>query len=147
MNITTQQCLALAPSVRAIKFVELQTKKSRLEYIRNALMTSDRWMLKGLITIFNNQTEDEQSDLVTKVNNGIGFTGIDAEILSSFALRAISRGGRQAILDLSRPVDAHNFLSAPCVAILRKKMQKYACQLSRIADNTTPIVKKPKSNA
>lgn len=34
---------------------------------------------RGLLVIYNNQTEDEKSDAATKENNGTGFTGVDAK--------------------------------------------------------------------
>lgn len=34
---------------------------------------------KGLLVMYNNQTEEEQCNASTKENNGIGFTGFDAK--------------------------------------------------------------------
>ena len=85
--------------------------------IRENLASSDEWCLRGLIAIFNGQTEDEKATATTKEDNGIGFTGVDAELLTSFAIQYIDRGrltGKQMIY-------------------LRKKITKYAAQLWWVA--------------
>ena len=59
--------------------------------IRANLEASDKWLCHGLIAIFNKQTEDEKQDGRTSHDNGIGFNGVDAEILSN-ALAGLSAG-------------------------------------------------------
>jgi len=56
----------------AVTFASLTTKKARIAYVREALATSEKWAVRGLIRIFENQTEDEQAltSLATKVNKG-----------------------------------------------------------------------------
>lgn len=124
-------------------FTELKTKKARIEFIRGKLQTDDRWALKGLLTVFDNQTEDEQRSESVQEHNGIGFTGIDGEIMTSFAKRAISKGVRQALAN-KEPVSIDAIFTPSQAAIFRRKIGKYAVQLAREADAKTPLVKTPK---
>lgn len=87
------------------------------EFITEKLMESDRWLYRGILSIFNFQTRDEQMTESTNKNNGVGFNGIDAPILSSFA----------------KQINARGFLTPKQKACAQKMMRKYAGQLSRIA--------------
>ena len=53
--------------------------------IQQMLETRDIAVTKALVLIYNKQTAAEQSREATVENNGIGFTGVDGEILTSFA--------------------------------------------------------------
>jgi len=105
-----------------MKYADIKTKKAKVQHIRTMLGTNLNWASKGAIRIFENQTADEQNVGDTVENNGIGFTGVDAGILSSFAKQIIK--GRT--------------MSLKQQAILFKKMPKYAGQLERM---TRDIVK------
>lgn len=100
------------------KFNELKTKKDRIAYIREAIANDIRWAYRALVVIYANQTSDEQSAGETKHHNSIGFTGADAEILSSFAEQHQQRGS----------------LSPRQCEILQGKMPKYAKQLLESAN-------------
>lgn len=100
-----------------MKYADIKTKKDKIAHIRVQLGSSMAWASKGVIRIFENQTADEQNCEATIEHNGIGFTGADAEILSSFAKQIIN--GRT--------------MSVKQRALLLKKMPKYAGQLQRIA--------------
>lgn len=99
------------------KFADLNTKAARTAHIRQMLGTNEHWAIKGLLRIFENQTADEQNNEQTRYDNGIGFTGADAEILSSFAKQVLK--GRT--------------LSVKQKKILHKKMPKYAKQLEGVS--------------
>lgn len=86
--------------------------------IRAKLESNDKWLCHGLVAIFNKQTAEEQRDGQTQEDNGIGFNGVDAEILTSFAMQFIER----------------SFLTPKQLTITRKKMLKYAGQLTKIAN-------------
>ena len=73
--------------------------------------------VKALLWIYKFQTEDEKQSDSTRELNGVGFTGVDGEILSSFAKQVINR----------------HFLSEKQMVILRKKIKKYETQMSKIA--------------
>lgn len=100
----------------------------------------DAWVIRGLFTILANQTPEEQMAGVTVEDNGLGFNGADAEILTSFALQA------QMVVDrLSQAPDpalrAQRYskaLSPKQMEIARKKMLKYAGQLAAHANATKP---------
>ncbi len=98
---------------------DLKTKKARIEYIKHQIETNDKWLLKGLIAIYDRQTADEKTMKATIEFNGVGFNGVDSEILSSFA-QFYKR--------------AH-FLTDAQLRIARKKMVKYAKQLDQIAQS------------
>jgi hypothetical protein len=87
------------------------------DYIKMAMVKDTRWLLRGIVAIFEKQTYDEQQSEATKEDNGIGFNGVDAYILSSFA-KQIKQG---------------RTLSPKQLPIALKKMPKYAGQLLKIA--------------
>jgi len=99
------------------KFAELTTKKDRIAFIRKQTSTSAKWAVRALVRIYANQTEDERCAHATKHDNGIGFTGADAEILSSFA----------------EQVNKGQTLSPKQMALLFKKIPKYAKQLESVS--------------
>jgi hypothetical protein len=92
---------------------ELLTK----EFIKTMLLSNSNWLYRGIVAIFNKQTAEEKAAETTKDDNGVGFNGVDAYMLSSFAKQIIQ--GRT--------------LSPKQLAIARKKMPKYAGQLIQIA--------------
>ena len=98
---------------------EPAVKKWTKEEIREKMATDGRWLIRGLLAIYDRQTFQEQANGYTVEDNGIGFNGVDAEILSSIALNYKTR----------------NFISPKQLAIVQKKMPKYAKQLSRIAND------------
>jgi len=95
------------------------TKTQIKEFVRTKLNSDPRWAKHALLKIFEFQTEDEQEWETTHDHNGVGFTGIDGEILSSFAKQLQKRG----------------FLSPKQMAIVFKKMPKYWKQVINISDD------------
>lgn len=90
------------------------TKQNITAYVRQQLSTNPVWAVKALVRIFQeNQTQEEQVIEATKEDNGIGFTGTDGEILSSFAKQQLARGT----------------LSPKQMVIVFKKMPKYHRQV------------------
>ena len=55
------------------------------------LASQSMWAIRGLLAIYAAQTADEQCSDSTTVDNGVGFTGIDANFLSSLAKQAQRR--------------------------------------------------------
>ena len=96
------------------------TKKDLLAALKSRLANDDRWALRALTVVYQNQTSDEQAAQETIEHNGIGFSGPDAEILSSFAQQYQRRGS----------------LSEKQMCILRRKISSYAGQVARVADIT-----------
>lgn len=96
------------------KLVSIELKTKKLQPLSENEMT---WLTRGLMAIYNGQTSQEKISMTTTEDNGIGFNGVDATILTSFAEQWRSR----------------NWLSTKQFAILAKKMVKYAGQLEKIA--------------
>lgn len=88
-----------------------------IEEIKAKLAVNDIWVCRAVKAIYDCQTLTEQTMGETKENNGIGFNGVDANILSSFAQFYIKTG----------------FLTPKQIAIARRKIGKYAGQLLKIA--------------
>jgi hypothetical protein len=88
------------------------------QQIREMLENNDKAVARGVAAIFKYQTHAEQASHTTRENNGVGFNGVDAEILSSFAEFYNKTG----------------FLTPKQTALARKKILKYAGQLTRIAN-------------
>jgi hypothetical protein len=101
-----------------VKYADLKFKKDKIACIRERVGTSQTWALKALTRIFEMQTAEEQATEDTREHNGVGFTGVDAEILSSFAKQVLK--GRN--------------MSPKQMAIIYKKMPKYAKQLVMLAE-------------
>lgn len=63
--------------------------------IQGLLDSNDRAVSRALMVVYANQTADEQSAGITRHDNGIGFTGRDAEWLTDIA-KKWQRYGRWA---------------------------------------------------
>lgn len=61
------------------------TKKATKKFVKDMLNSDERWMLAGLTKIYEYQTVSEKTCGATYEENGVGFSGCDGEILSSFA--------------------------------------------------------------
>lgn len=86
-------------------------------WIQTLLDKNDLAVCRALVVIFERQTDSEKACDSTEDKNDIGFSGVDAEICSSFAKQFMSRG----------------YLSPKQMVIARKKMKKYWKQLAEIA--------------
>ena len=82
-------------------------------YIQSQLSTNPAWAIRGLVKIYTLQTSDEQASDTTSHDNGVGFSGCDANILSSFA----------------KQVNAGRNLSPKQMTIVYKKMPRYWRQI------------------
>ena len=96
---------------------KITSKTQLVDILKAQLATRPQQAIKGLMRIYANQTESEQSSGIVISNNGIGFVHVDSEILTSFAKQFEERGS----------------LSEKQLAILYKKMPKYAGQLINTA--------------
>jgi len=71
----------------------MKANKTNIErYVRHMLATNSNWALRGLMVVYANQTAEEQSTGTTRDDNGVGFTGCDAEFLTSCAMQYKRRG-------------------------------------------------------
>lgn len=67
------------------------TDSWNVEKIRTLLLTNDRAVERALVALATRQTQDEFNTEQTRLQNGIGFTGSDAKIMTSMA-KQVSRG-------------------------------------------------------
>ena len=98
-----------------MSFNELKFKKDRIAHIKDKVRTDANWAIRGLLRIYEDQTASEQASGHTSEHTGVGFTGVDGEILSSFA-EQINKG---------------RTMSPKQMALIYKKMPKYAAQLEK----------------
>lgn len=97
------------------------TKKDTLSFVKTKLASDPVWAVKALVRIYQeNQTNDEQVSQSTTHDNGIGFSGCDAQFLSSLAQNYL-RYGR---------------LSEKQMGFVFRKMPKYARQVVAMSDAT-----------
>lgn len=102
-----------------MKYSEIKTQKEKINYVRGMLGSNPQWALRGLMRVYANQTAEEQNIEATVEHNGVGFTGSDAKLLSSFAEQV--QRGRQ--------------MSPKQLAIIYKKMPKYSRQLVKLTES------------
>jgi len=101
--------------------LEKTAQKKRIwteDEIRELVQTNDKVLYGALRNLYNEQTADEQRAGDTEHNNGVGFNGADAKIMSSFA-EFLNKTG---------------FLTTKQKAVARKKLVKYNKQLTRLAN-------------
>lgn len=103
--------------------IEKEKKIWTIDEIRELLKSNDNAVIRGLLTIYAFQTYTEQETENTSEHNGVGFTGVDGGILSSFA-KGYKKYGK---------------LSVKQMAIARNKMPKYAKQLTRVANKEIKV--------
>ncbi len=88
------------------------------EQMKSLIVSKPEWCERAILAIYKKQTEDEQRLQETNRNNGVGFTGADARILSDLA-QQILRG--------------HHLSEKQLTKIAYRKIAKYAVQLAKIA--------------
>ena len=88
------------------------------EEVKNLIQTNDKVLYGALKKLYACQTADERAVGQTEENNGVGFNGVDAPILSSMAEFLNNRG----------------YLTDKQKVIVRKKLVKYNRQLTKLAN-------------
>lgn len=89
-----------------------------VEEIKNLLKTDDLFVIRSLLKLYSYQTHEEKQSGETKMDNGVGFNGADANRLST-----ISRNTLRTYI-----------IGVGMVNFVRSKIMKYAKQLTRIAN-------------
>ena len=102
-----------------------RTKKELINALKEQLATRDNQAIKGLLTIYSYQTSEEQCEGHTKEFNGVGFSGFDSDILSSFAEQYKTKG----------------WLSPKQMNFVKKYIPKYARQILEISLKNKKIIK------
>lgn len=115
------------------EIVNSNNRKVAATMIRSNMLDNDQWLIRGLLAVYNNQTIDEKNSHSTKYHNKIGFNGLDAEILTSFAQQVLRWKSQRTAgtARFNRP------LSDKQMNIVRTKMLKYAGQLVLIVQANT----------
>lgn len=107
---------------------EYKSKKEIEMAIKAAITTERDCAIKAMLRIYEYQTEDEKACGTVDNLNGVGFAGTDAELLTSFC----------------KQFERRKSLTDKQVAILFKKIGKYAGQLTRQAISKNLYVKEGK---
>lgn len=95
----------------------MQSRSYTKAEIREKLGTSVQWAMRGAKVLYQRQTQTEQAMGITIDRNRQGFSGWDAAILTDF-VQLVERG---------------HSLSQKQVAVLLRRMPKYAGQLWKVA--------------
>lgn len=104
---------------RKIKTVTFKGTEYTVADFKEKLRTNDAWLIRGILAIYAFQTAEEKQSGETREDNGVGFSGVDAEFLTSCA----------------QFYNRNKFLTPKQTAIARNKMVKYAGQLFRIVES------------
>jgi len=68
------------------------TKEKQKTFLKEKLSSNKKWALRALVKIWEHQTEEEKQIGHTIDYNGVGFSGVDSDILSSFAEQYLEKG-------------------------------------------------------
>lgn len=88
------------------------------EFIKEKLKTDTRWMERGVIVLYQHQTEDEKRSKQTIVYNNIGFNGSDSKYLTWVAEWLLK--------------DSRNHLSGNHIKKVGKMLPKYWGQIQKL---------------
>lgn len=111
-------------------FPTFPTKAARTAFFRGALGHNAPFTRRALLVIYAMQTADEQASETTTASNGVGFSGFDAELLTSFAKQLETKQDKY-------PGKPEWWLSEKQMKWVFKKMPKYANQLVRLLEQRT----------
>jgi hypothetical protein len=89
------------------------------EEIYTGIATNYRWLTAAILTLYQNQTQEEQQKRITVEYNKKGYNGIDAPFMSSLA----------QCLQAGRELSPKQQDAARCV------LRKYSGQLTKIANS------------
>lgn len=92
--------------------------------IKLNILSKDPWLYRAILAIYDRQTEEEKVSEATLKHNGIGFNGVDAKLLSSYA----------------KQLKISGMLSFKQRAWARKKILKYVGQLQTIAKEKENVI-------
>lgn len=121
-----------------------KAQKQMAQQIKTLLETNDAALVVGVKRIYDRQTTDEQRSYSTVHNNKRGFTGLDAEFLTSIAKQIgdgkivavkhiVSARTNKPTLEIQKDSGV-SYLSMKQVTTARKMMTKYAGQLVLVAE-------------
>ena len=90
------------------------------EDILMKITASDKWLCRGILAIYNRQSETEKSQGATIHANGVGFNAFDADFLGS----------------LAQKIQQGKSLTRKQLQAARSAMSKYCGQLAILANTT-----------
>lgn len=94
------------------------TQEHLHNFVKHMLSTDKDWALRALVKIYEKQTESEKQ-LGSAINqNGVGFTGLDAQFMGGMAKYYLKKGA----------------LTDKQLSWVMKKMHKYHGQIVAISD-------------
>jgi ribosomal protein L16/L10AE len=96
----------------------MDSKTWTKEEIREGINSSVKWLVRGVVALYERQTKDEQSSEHTRHRNGQGFNSRDAEFMTSIAKQILA--GRN--------------LTEKQINAARRVIGKYCGQLAKIAN-------------
>ena len=117
------------------RFSELKTDAERLVFVKEKLATDDRWIARGIIALFAQQTPREKKSKAAIKNNGRGFSSYDAETLTKIAKILVNSEAQTECRTLKRPFELSKYLSNNLQKEARWRMPKYAKQLLDLSLN------------
>jgi hypothetical protein len=102
-------------------------------FLKKQLSTNEAWALRALVKVHEFQTMDEQASGVTREANSVGFSGCDAEFLTSLTRQYLTRGS----------------LSQKQMGFVFKKMPRYWGQIKGLipADQLVALVSAEQAKA
>lgn len=89
------------------------------ERVRKELKTNPKAVTRGILALYDRQTDDERVNRTTSSSNGMGFNSHDAAFLSSLAMQIYKKG----------------FLTEKQLEKGREKMLKYSGQIARMVED------------
>lgn len=101
------------------------------EMVKHNMQEADSTVIRSLLMVYANQTSDEQESEHTKYDNKVGFSGVDSQILTSFA-KQVQRFYASKNRTYGSP------LSEKQMRLCRRLMMRYAGQVARILRSQKP---------
>jgi len=92
--------------------------------IEERMKNENRWLIGGLITLYEHQTESEKRSKTTQKRNDVGFSSSDAEFLTDVAEWAVK----------SKEKYGKPRLSEAQIEAVRDSIMKYSQQLADLAN-------------
>jgi len=117
---------AMLPVNPKTGFPDFTTKTQRLAWFKLKLSQDANWAMRACEVVYQYQTASEKAAQATTQDNGVGFSGTDAELLSSFAQQIAKNRAAKAAGTFPKN---YGLLSPKQTALVLKRMPKYASQL------------------
>lgn len=94
------------------------TKTWTKDEILSLIKTNDKMVIRSVLKLYDYQTDREKLNMSTGEENGVGFNKYDSPFLTSIA----------------QQIKKNYQLTTKQINVVRKKLLKYAGQLTRIAN-------------